>query len=153
MLALELIKSRLDRIDLNEDMSINSNLGPLCDLKAMTNLSGITQCKSYIEDLAKTFSYARKALNDGNSFYRAFMFALLEQYIITRNLCELDNFIITFNELLGVAFKSHDVVIDKENVLHILYIIKRHIESNDIISAYHTFLKSYLEFPNFDLVS
>jgi hypothetical protein len=100
----------------------------------------------------KYFNYWRQCKNDGNSFYRIFMFLYIENFILNKNIEKLKILIkaITEQNLIGY-YKSYNINLN--NVFEIFKIILYFMENKkDVKSAYKEFLNAYnLEDNSFDL--
>ena len=154
IIVLTSMTLKLEQVNLNSAIPLSSKIGQLYEVNQLTSLCGIENCKQYIDQLSNTFIYTRKLYSDGNTFYRAFMFSMLEHFIITENINEFDKLLKSFNDILSPhnVFKNHDEKIDKEQIIHIIYLLKSFLERNEVIGAHHLLLKVYIEYPNFDLV-
>ena len=96
------------------------------------------------------FSYWRESYLDGNSYYRVVMFVLIENFIITSNVIELQKIAC---ELSQDEFKDIFTakLIDTDIVLNIFKLIISYIEEGNNKEAYDLFLKSYtLKSKSFD---
>ncbi len=100
----------------------------------------------------KYFNYWRQCKNDGNSFYRIFMFLYIEYFILNKNVEKLKILIkaITEKNLIDY-YKSYNINLN--NVFEIFKIILFFMENKkDVKSAYKEFLNAYnLEDNSFDL--
>jgi len=145
---------RLEKVNLNSDFLFNTRVGPLCELSHISHICGIDNCKFFIDQLSTNFPFTRNLYSDGNTFFRSFIYALLEYHILTLNITELDKIIKKYNDILSttIPFKFHDEKIDKDLAIHIFYLIRMFLESKDVLSAYQILLKAQVECPNFDLV-
>ena len=137
---------------MTNDLGINSRIGPLYELSQYTKLCGIENCSSFIEKLSLNYTYTRRLFSDGNTFFRAFIFAMIEHYILTENIYELNKLINNFYEITNNTFRIHDENIDREQILHFLFLIKFNVESKNVMAAHQVLIKVYMESPNFDLV-
>jgi hypothetical protein len=126
----------------------------LYELSQFASVSGILSCKTHIESLSGSFLYTRRLYSDGNTFFRAFIFSMLEHFILTGDIEEIERFMKSFNDTLNInsVFKIHNETIDKEQIMHILYIIRCFIESKDLVTAHQVLFKVYMEYSNFDFV-
>ena len=120
-----------------------SPIGELDDLKGFIykyNLEGNT--KLYL-NCFKNFNYWRNIKGDGNSFYRTFMFGLIEHYILNRNEEELNQVFseISSDKLIKV-YQEYNLNIKKSFI--ILGAILDLLSKDKIEKAYDLFLKSYL---------
>jgi hypothetical protein len=145
------IKSKYAGFLLNEVKNVGP-IGPLCDLKKMANVSGISKFQKQLDQISQDISLWRMVLGDGNCFYRGFMFAYLEANILNKNIDTIKKFVYDFNSKLDVKFKRKNVVINKHYVIAIFIIIIELMEKSDLKGAYEIFIKSYHLFENFDLV-
>ena len=121
----------------------NSPIGNVEDLKSFIYKYNFEKNTKVAVNSLKSFNFWRNIDGDGNSFYRSFMFSLLEYYILNNNLNELNEIIseITSNQLLEIYKK------DKLNYkvsFIILGAILKLLSNNNIEKAYDLFFKSYL---------
>jgi len=86
--------------------------------------------------------FIREIKTDGNGFYRAFMFAILESYILNENISGIRNLLIEINEIIDVPL-SNKIEINKQEILIIFNSILEHLELNDIETAYSIFINAY----------
>ncbi len=91
----------------------------------------------------KNFNLWRKCLFDGNSFYRVFMFCLIENYILNNNIKELETLIaeLIYEKNIDLYNKNN---IDTETFLIILAGLRKYLNENKTEKTYDLFLKSYL---------
>ncbi len=98
-------------------------------------------------------SKIRTVKNDGNSFYRAFMFGLLEQLILNKGIYELKHILGDISNLLDRDFIKNNMPINKIELQIKLISIIKYLESENINNAYETFIKSYFTNDDWDNVS
>ena len=91
----------------------------------------------------KNFNLWRKCIFDGNSFYRVFMFCLIENYILNNNIKELETLIaeLIYEKNIDLYNKNN---IDTETFLIILAGLRKYLNENKTEKTYDLFLKSYL---------
>ena len=144
----------MNEIDFSNTSLTNNQLNCICSTSLLNELSGLDNFKGVLKDIEKDYPYARQMKNDGNSFYRCFMFSLLENYIVYNKIDKLNSFICNFNESLiqNLEFDLHDLPVDKIRCLQILFIIKNYLEKKDIKSGYQFFIKALIFIPNFFIV-
>ena len=90
----------------------------------------------------KHFNYWRPSLSDGNSFYRVFMYSLIENYITNQNINELKKLIcdiIQEDYITLYRNKGIDVYIVLQIFNKILFLL----ENNQIEESYKIFNKAY----------
>ena len=88
------------------------------------------------------FHFWRNILNDGDSFYRSFMFSLIENYILESNITDLEMLISEiFSSKINNIYKSQNL--DTKLIKGILKLILSYSKKNKIKEAYHLFLKAY----------
>ena len=121
----------------------NSPIGNVEDLKSFIYKYNFEKNTKVAVNSLKSFNFWRNIDGDGNSFYRAFMFSLLEYYILNNNLNELNEIIseITSNQLLEIYKKQE---LDYKIPFIILGAILKLLSNNNIEKAYDLFFKSYL---------
>ena len=139
-------KVKLDLQNVNLDESIHASpIGFLFNLDR--SLSNTISTKM---DIKKEIGGSRIILNDGNGFYRTFMFALLESRIISSDLYELRKLIFDLNTKIEKSMKRKDVKIDKDRINLIFSLIIDALENRKIREAYDILIKAYLIFQEFD---
>ena len=121
----------------------NSPIGIIEDLESFIYKFKFEKNTKVAVNSLKSFNFWRNINGDGNSFYRSFMFSLLEYYILNNNLDELNEIIseITSNQLLEI-YKKHEL--DYTIPFIILGAILKLLSNNNIEKAYDLFIKSYL---------
>ena len=92
----------------------------------------------------------RKGKNDGDSFYKCFMFSLLEKYIINKKIFELSIILFEiFNQIDESIFHYHNINFDKNEAIIILDIIITYVENCDVKSSIDFLNKSFCSNNNF----
>ena len=137
--------SKLEKEDLASPYN-QSFIGPLTDLKSMVVVTGLTQAKEQLGKMALEISFWRSVLGDGNCFYRAFMFSLLESYILNCDYKSLKRIMYDIKNIRDIKFKRKDFNLKKHlyEILAIFFIIIDELEHfNDIRKAYSYLLKAY----------
>lgn len=121
----------------------NSPIGNVEDLKSFIYKYNFQKNQKITINSLKSFNFWRNIEGDGNSFYRAFMFSLLEYYILNNNLNEMNEIIseITSNKLLEIYKKQE---LDYKIPFIIFGAILKLLSNNNIEKAYDIFIKSYL---------
>ena len=129
------------------------SVGPMCSCKSLNFLmnANTNAIEKSFEELEKDIAATRFILNDGDSFYRSFMFALIEHQILSQNLLD-------FKKLIyGVATKTRSLIFKRKNteinmneVLYILYLIYMDISKGNIINAYGIFITAVNQSRSFD---
>ena len=141
---LEEIRVKLDSYD---NMQINIPFSKILDISEYSYMFGTP---SFFNQ--NNFNSFRKIYNDGNCFYRSFIFSYLETIILTKNIYLLKNFIFLYNYLPDLKFKRKNFSVNKNQILGIFNIILSFLEDDKSILSYNFFIKSYFVFPNFDFV-
>lgn len=90
---------------------------------------------------------------DGNNFYRSFMFVLLENHVLRKNLYEIRKIALDFYLTIDFKFKRYNAIIDKTLCLTIFKLIIDLIVLKETKNAYMSFCKALILYPNFDLVN
>ena len=133
--------------------TLNELIGPIQNMTSFAMVYSLTNKDTHVlKDLIALFTFWRKIKTDGNSFYRTFMFALLEYYIFIKNIHEIQKVI------LGVMRLADDEVlsngqntIDFKEVLGIFYFIYDQLSKGNYYQAYLVLLNAYkLENNAFD---
>lgn len=133
------------------DITINlSPIGPLTDIIYDDSYKVI---KDSLKDIIRNFKGKRQVLSDGNGFYRAFMFSLIERHILNKDTFNIKKIVFDFNEKINtMIFKRKDMKEEaNKNVFNaVFYNILDNLESNRIKEAYVFFIKAFHKFTNFD---
>ncbi len=141
---IERTTSELQNYKLDETINV-SPIGYLNNInKSLNDLGSLTN------DVKREIGGSRYILNDGNGFYRAFIFSLLESYVLNLNLIEIKKFIFDFNTKIERVLKRKDSKINKDFMNLIFSLILDAMENRKIREAYEILIKSYLLYPNFD---
>ena len=90
----------------------------------------------------RLFNYWRPSLSDGNSFYRVFMYSLIENYITNQNINELKKLICDIIQEDYITLYRNKGI-DVDIVLQIIKKILIFVENNKIKEAYKIFNKAY----------
>ena len=120
----------------------NSPIGRLEDTKNFIYKFDAHKNYHLMINAYKHFNYWRTSLSDGNSFYRVFMYSLIENYITNQNINELKKLIcdiIQEDYITLYRNKGIDVYI----VLQIFNKIISLLENNQIEESYKIFNKAY----------
>ena len=138
-------KNNFEEKIFKEKNLIENNLNPIGNFENYTTFVYKYSCHDNYKlmiDAIKTFSYWRKTFFDGNSFYRVFMFGLIENYILNNNVEDIE---ILFSELIyekNIEFyKEENINVNK--FLKILSAIRYYLKEKQNEKAYELFLKSY----------
>ena len=108
---------------------------------------------SAFKSLLQHFNYWRKVETDGDSFYRTFMFSLLEYFIFTKNIHEIQKIILAITRLSDDDILSGEQAVDFKKILVIFYFIYEQITKGNFMNAYQIMLNAYeLEDHSFDNV-
>ena len=122
---------------------MNCPIGGVENFESFLQKYCLTSNQKIIDIYQEKFFKWRRILGDGDSFYRVFMFSILEAYILSNNIKELNFLIseITSNEFIEIYKEKK---INYEICFSIFSIILKLVENKDSINAYNIFLKSYL---------
>ena len=122
---------------------MNCPIGGVENLDSFLQKYFLTSNQKIIDSCQKTFFKWRRILGDGNSFYRIFMFSLLEAYILSNNIEELQYLIteISSDEFIEI-YKEKEI--NYEICFSIFSLILKLVEDKDNSKAYEILLKSYL---------
>ena len=120
-----------------------SPIGYLEDLKGFTYKYNFYDNSKIYLNCFKTFNYWRSIQGDGNSFYRTFMFSLIEYYILYKYIYELKQLIseISSDDLIK-EYNEHNINYNLS--FYILGTILHLLSKDEIKEAYDLFIKSYL---------
>ena len=125
-----------------ENLLENNPIGNVEELKSFIYRYNFQDNTKVTVSCLKAFNFWRNTLGDGNSFYRAFMFSLLEYYILNNSINELNEIIseITSDKLLEIYKKQE---LEYNIPFTILGAILKLLSNNNIEKAYELFIKSY----------
>ena len=127
-------------------------IGELQDIKSLLYKYKIDINSKIVINCYTNFCYWRNIQADGNSFYRTFMFSLIELYILYKMEEKLRELIseITSDNLITI-YKEYNI--NYEMPFYILGAILQLLSKDKIEKSYELFLKSYLlEDRSFDKV-
>ena len=155
----ELLSQNLDKVNIYEKLpELNENIeneifndllnefnSPIGNIESTTTFIykySVHDNYHLMVNAYKAFNYWRPSICDGNSFYRTFMFALLEQYITSGKIVELKKII---NDIIQEDYITfyRDKGIDVEIPLLILTKILNLVENHKLLDAYQIFYKAY----------
>ena len=144
---IPIINDDYEKIIFSDENSLISEyyspIGQLEDIKGFIFKYNLEENTKLYINCFKSFSYWRNIEGDGNSFYRTFMFGLIEYYILNRSEEELNQIIseISSDKLINV-YKEYNINYNKCFI--ILGAIIHLLCKNNIEKAYDLFIKSYL---------
>ena len=134
---------------INEDSLFNidslSDMSPIGEIENyetfIYKIRGHTSTRTMTQTF-RTGSHWREVLFDGNSFYRTIMFELLEYYIMTKNLLEIEKIACDIaQETYKDIFTSK--LIDYDVVMNVFRLIIEHMKESNIRKAYDVLIKAY----------
>ena len=131
-----------------------TNVGPLVPSKCIDCVMNVHSDISdkLFEEISRDISKARFILNDGDSFYRAFMFALIEHYILYKNIYELKKLIYAVSKKLrSKIFKRKNAETNLNEILWIFYLLYSNLQEGNIQNAYSIFFTAININKNFDI--
>ena len=135
------------------NLNINNNkIGEIEDKENFLYKYHCENNKEITEKSLKYISYWRKIEGDGNSFFRVTMFGILENYIITNSIENLNLIIseITCDRFIQI-YKDNNI--NYEITFNIFRIILYLLTNNKIEEAYSIFIQSYsLKDNSFDTI-
>jgi len=129
-------------------------IGPICEMEKIYFLCQLKNAKSEIAKISKDLVYWRLVLGDGNCFYRAFVFSLLELWILQSNLSNLEKMLCDFFFVLELE-KNNCLI--KQNAFNkfetgaILFLIIENIRQKNKRKAYKILIKAYHHYKSFDI--
>ena len=94
----------------------------------------------------------RMVQNDGDSFYRSFMFSLIEYHIINNHIHELKEFLCDIGNHLDKDFIKKNKTINKHILQAVFVLILNNMKKKNIKKAYEIFIKAYYIDENWDIV-
>jgi hypothetical protein len=155
---IQKISSEEEKTDLlnkifENNLNINNNkIGEIEDKENFLYKYHCENNKEITEKSLKYISYWRKIEGDGNSFFRVTMFGILENYIITNSIENLNLIIseITCDRFIQI-YKDNNI--NYEITFNIFRIILYLLTNNKIEEAYSIFIQSYsLKDNSFDTI-
>lgn len=148
---IEIIKRNLNLFELNNTKGPIGSLVSIDSLNCMINVNTPAIEKSF-EEMKKEVIMTRFILNDGNSFYRSFMFGILEHAILYGNIHVLQKIAIGIQSKLPFnQIKRHNIEVNVSEILIILYLLITELESKNIKVAYELFITAANQSQSFDL--
>ena len=134
---------------INEDSLFNidslSDMSPIGEIENYETFIYKIRGHTSTRTMTQTFrvgSHWREVLFDGNSFYRTIMFELLEYYIMTKNLLEIEKIACDIaQETYKDIFTSK--LIDYDVVMNVFRLIIEHMKESNIRKAYDVLIKAY----------
>lgn len=144
----------------NERKNVKNNLNTSKNISKLNNNDSIIPLN--LSNLSNEIKCWRESVSDGDSFYRMFMFSLIEYYILNKNLHEIKKILFDVNRIyetssnksskkLTYLFSSKEI--DYSVVVIIFNLIIESLKKNQIEKAYDILLNAYnLEDKSFDLV-
>ena len=134
---------------INEDSLFNidslSDKSPIGEIENYETFIYKIRGHTSTRTMTQTFrvgSHWREVLFDGNSFYRTIMFELLEYYIMTKNLLEIEKIACDIaQETYKDIFTSK--LIDYDVVMNVFRLIIEHMKESNIRKAYDVLIKAY----------
>ena len=120
----------------------NSPIGRLEDTKNFIYKFDAHKNYHLMINAYKHFNYWRPSLSDGNSFYRVFMYSLIENYITNQNINELKKLICDIIQEDYITLYRNKGI-DVDIVLQIIKKILFLLENNQIEESYKIFNKAY----------
>lgn len=135
VVGIEESLSFANEIEKNTPNPYNSILSNVQDLKKILyNIYKIKKNETKVE----TWDYIRVSESDGDSFYRCFMFSLLEKYILSGNDKEIKKLIIDFIKIIQTRATLYEAIqLNIKNILKILLQILVYTESKSYKKAYN----------------
>ena len=130
-----------------------SPIGPMCDLDKIYFHCKLKNENQEIEKMSKDVNFWRLILGDGNCFYRAFIFSMIELWILQGNRNKFNKFICDIFHLLeeNKNEMTKNKNIDRLEICGILFIILEYIKKNNLMQAYELFIKAFHKYKNFDI--
>lgn len=147
---------------LSSNSDLKQTIGPFCSLDHLIELSFKNDPQKYNEMLEKRECMInqiykwRKVKGDGNCFYRAIIFAFIENIILNKNNQLMINLIMDIKTcyenklILSKLNIKRDYTIKYSLMMKILMIIYNKMIKNNIGKSYELFVKCILACPHFD---
>jgi hypothetical protein len=127
-----------------------SPISPLSTLDSMLDFTELSKVNGLKTGLSSEIHSWRLILGDGNCYYRAFMFAMIENFILNKDLYSIKKLLFDINNIIGTQFNKKNEVIDKSEMNIAFYLILDCLDNNCIQEAYDIFIKSYYVYKTFD---
>jgi hypothetical protein len=139
----------LCNVDINRILH-QSQISALSTLGSMLSFTGLSLAGGLRTKLSSEVHSWRLILGDGNCYYRAFMFAMIENFILNKDLYSIRKLLFDVNNIIDAQFSKKNVVIDKSEINIAFYLILDYLENGSIQEAYDVFIKSYYFYKTFD---
>jgi hypothetical protein len=143
------VKEELLTYFLDENIH-QSPISPVSSMESMLEFTELSKVPGLGQTLGKDVHSWRMILGDGNCFYRAFMFALIESFILNVDIFGLKKLVFDINTNLNVQLYKKNVTVDKSELNIVFYLIIDYLENGSIYEAYDVFMKAYYYYKTFD---
>jgi hypothetical protein len=164
--SANLEKEKSEENNSNNNKNNNNNNNNSNNNISMSNkhISSSLDTSFNLTSLKKEIYCWRESVSDGDSFYRMFMFGIMEYYILSKNLHEIKKILFDINRVYETSvygnpkkssnshiFNSKEI--DYGKVVIIFNLIIEALKNNQIEKAYDTLINSYnLEDKSFDYI-
>ena len=127
-----------------------SKIGPIETMENFVMYYDLSKAdNNEFKTINQNFDFWRRILVDGNSFYRTFIFSLIEYYIFKKNIHEIKKFILGISKLTDEEIIVSDKKIDFKKILAIFSFIYNCLEKKKYYEAYLKFIYAY-DFEGYD---
>lgn len=149
------LKKKLQNASKDNILRSENKIGYLTNLPIFKNNADLMNINpNRMKILESNIKYIREVKSDGNGFYRAFMFSLLESYIIHVNIEKIRDIVNDINELIDQPL-SNNIEINKLEIFSIFNCILEVLDAKNkqIDQAYNILINAYGYSSNFDNVN
>ena len=133
-----------------KNFNYKSKIGPIESMENFAMYYNLSKAdNNEFKTINQNFNFWRRILVDGNSFYRTFIFSLIEYYIFKKNLHEIKKIILGIARLSDEEVVVSDKKIDFKKILAVFSFIYNCLEKKKYYEAYLKFIYAY-EFEKYD---
>lgn len=128
-------------------------IGPALPIKRLVSIISSNKTGAYccsVKQLENNIELTRSVFSDGDGFFRAIAFSIVEYWIITQSVNKIQLMIYKIINDFGKTFDSNDFKMDQKPIIIILTLIINHMTKDSLPIAYELFVKSFLTNPIFE---
>lgn len=141
------ITSNLHKAINYDETYLIGNKRNLEEIKQYLNINTELQ----IKEASRHLSHYRSVLCDGDGFFRAFAFSLMERLILNNKHSQIKTISYNMTSRVKEEFKYNNIAINTEPVVIITKIILTHIENNQLMEAHRVFINAFTTERNYEL--
>lgn len=102
-----------------------------------------------MNSLEKEINLSRTIYSDGDGFFRAIAFSIIENYIQLNSFEDIEHLAYCIYKTQNKVFNYNDTLFNKEIILGILNILINSLTQKKIVKAYQIFINAFIFFPLF----